>query len=95
MIAVIGVVAVYGLFNVSIDQDLRSTFRGDTEIYRTYSDALENYVDPENRVLVLVQSEGLGDPETFAGLRDLHLELSLLEDVGTVFSPFFLAPNAA
>lgn len=88
--AIVAAVAIYGFFNISIDRDLRSIFRGDTEIYHAYTDALENFVDPENQVLVLVEGEALREPEVFAGLRDLHLELSLLPDVGNVFSPFSL-----
>jgi uncharacterized protein len=88
--ALIAIVAVYGFFHISIDRDLRSLFRGDTEIYRTYVEALQNYVDPENQILVVVEGEGIGDPDTFTKLRDLHLELSLLPDVGSVFSPFSL-----
>ena len=88
--ALIALVAFYGFFNISIDRDLRSIFRGDTDIYQAYTDALESYVDPENQVLVLVEGDRLGDPDIFPRLRDLHLDLSLLRDVGNVFSPFSL-----
>jgi predicted RND superfamily exporter protein len=86
----IAIGGVYGLLNLSIDRDLRSLFRGETEIYQSYVEALEAYVDPENQLLVLIEGEAIGDPDVLTELRDLHLELSLLPDVGNVFSPFSL-----
>ena len=89
-VLIVTTVTVYGFFHVSIDRDLRDLFRGDTEIYQTYTEAAEAFADPENQILVLVEGADLGSPETFERLRDLHLDLQLLRQVGSVFSPFSL-----
>lgn len=86
---IIAVVGIYGFFNITIDRDLRNLFRGDTEIFRTYSEAASEFVDPENQILVLIEGD-IGSPEHFALLRDLQLELQLVPEVGSVFSPFSL-----
>lgn len=86
---IVTMVTVYGFFNISVDRDLRDLFRGETEIYQTYADAAQDFVDPENQILVLVQGD-IGDPDNLVALRDLQLELQLLPDVGNIFSPFSL-----
>ena len=91
-IAAVLVLAVtgYGLTQTSVDRDLREMFRGETDIYQTYAEAADLYVDPENQALILVEGVALAGPDNFSRLRDLHLDLSLLRDVGSVFSLFSL-----
>lgn len=88
-VMVVAIVGIYGLFNISIDRDLRDLFRGDTEVYQTYSEAAAEFVDPENQILVLVEGD-VGSPDNMVRLRDLQLELQLLPNVGSLFSPFSL-----
>lgn len=90
VLALITAVTVYGFPHISIDRDLRNLFRGDTEIFAAYQEAVDQYVDPENQILILVEGASLGQPDTLAKLRDLHIDLTLLPDVGSVFSPFSL-----
>ncbi len=89
-VVLITAVTAYGFPHVSIDRDLRNLFRGDTAIFNSYTEVVDQYVDPENQVLILIEGASLGEPGTFASLRDLHIDLSLLPDVGSVFSPFSL-----
>ncbi|MCW5713149.1 MAG: MMPL family transporter [Bauldia sp.] len=95
--ALVTAVTIYGLFNVSVDRDLRNMFRGETELYRNYVATTEAFVDPENQVIVLVEGDGIRSPEGLRALQDLHLELQLLDDAGSVFSLFSLRspPDAA
>ena len=88
--ALVTAVTVYGLFHVSVDRDLRDMFRGETELYRNYVATTEAFVDPENQVIVLVEGDGIVSPEGLRALEDLHLELQLLDDAGSVFSLFSL-----
>lgn len=90
------IVTGYGITQTSVDRDLRNMFRGDTDIYQTYAETADLYVDPENQALVLIEGADLGEPQNFSRLRDLHLDLSLLQGVGSVFSLFSLraAPDA-
>lgn len=86
----VSIVTAYGLTQITIDRDLRNIFRGETEVYETYALATDTYVDPENQALILIEDPALGSPENFVRLRDLHLELSITPDVGSVFSLFSL-----
>ncbi len=90
VMVIILAVTGYGLTQTSVDRDLRSMFRGETEIYQTYQQAVDLYVDPENQALVVIEGEALGEPQNLSRLQDLHLELSLLRGVGSVFSLFSL-----
>jgi GAF domain-containing protein len=51
---------------------------------------VRSFVDPENEILVLVEGERLGTPETFARLQDFQFELQFIDGVGSVYSPFAL-----
>ncbi|MCC6735315.1 MAG: MMPL family transporter [Bauldia sp.] len=95
VLALVSVVSVYGLFNVQIDRNLRDMFQGDNAQYQTYLEATEDYVDPENQILILVEGD-LTAPGALATLRDVQLELSLLDDAGSVYSLFslFAPPDA-
>lgn len=84
------IVTVIGLGQVSVDRDLRNIFRGESELFAAYSEAAELYTDSENQELVLIEGADLGEPANLEKLRDLHLDLSLLPNVGNVFSVFSL-----
>ncbi len=90
VIALITVVSVYGLFHVTIDRNLRDMFRGESTAYATYLAAADEFVDPENQIFILIEGEAIGTPDVFPSLQELHLELQLLPDVGTVYSLFSL-----
>jgi len=83
-------VTAYGVPRVSVDRDLRDLFRGETDAYETYVAATAEFVDPENQFLVLIEGQSIGSPATLERLFDLHLELQLLPEAGSVFSLFSL-----
>ncbi len=89
-------VAVFGLFHVSVDRDLHNIFRGDNDTYQTYLATAAQFVDPDNQVLILIEGEAIGSPLGLEQLFDLHLELQLLPDAGSVYSLFSLrtSPDA-
>jgi predicted RND superfamily exporter protein len=89
ILALISVVTVYGLFHVEVDRNLRDMFQGDSASYRTYIEATEDYVDPENQILILVEGD-LTAAGALDTLRDIQFELSLLQDAGSVYSLFSL-----
>ncbi|MHA1560128.1 MAG: efflux RND transporter permease subunit [Alphaproteobacteria bacterium] len=84
------IVTVIGLGQVSVDRDLRNIFRGESDLFAAYSEAAELYTDSENQELVLIEGTNLGEATNFEKLRDLHLDLSLLPNVGNIFSVFSL-----
>lgn len=79
-----------GLAQLSFDERLRQVFRGDSEAYRTYVAVTDEFADPENETLVLIEGAGLGAPDTFRALEDFGFELQLLDGVESVFSLFAL-----
>ena len=96
VLAVIAAVSIYGLFHLTIDRNLRDLFRSDTPEYQAYLETATAFTDPENQILVLLQGTELTTPEGLQHLLDLHLDLQLLPDVGSVYSLFSLrtAPDA-
>ena len=89
-------VCAFGGTKLTFDQNLRAVFAGGTEAYKVYSKTVEDFVDPENEILILVEGKRLGEPEVFAKLRDFQFELQFIDGVGSVVSAFALrqAPDA-
>ncbi len=81
--------ALFGFTRLTFDENLRGTFASDTQEYAEYVAATDDFVDPENESLVLVEGD-LGTPETFQKLGDFQFELQLLDGVGNVYSLFAL-----
>lgn len=88
--ALVLAITAIGLTRLSFDERLRHIFRGDTEAYATYVAATDDFTDPENETLVLVEGTGLGRPENFQALEDFGFELQLLDGVESIFSLFSL-----
>lgn len=82
--------SIFGLTQVKFDEDLRAVFAGENDTYRDYVRITEEFVDPENENLLLVESPDLGTPENFARLQELQFELQFVEGVDNVFSLFAL-----
>ncbi len=87
---VVYILAGYGMMHVRFNDDLRNIFAGDTQTYRDYATATDDFVDPENELLVLVEGKDLGTPENFQKLQDFQLELQLVDGVDNVYSLFAL-----
>lgn len=90
VVVVAAALVVVGLTRVSFNDELRKLFRGNTEAYRIYTQVTADFADPENETLVLVEGEGLGQPENFSRLQDFQFELRLIDGVESVFSLFSL-----
>lgn len=90
VLVIILAIAGYGLTHLTFDEKLRQVFRGDTDIYRIYVQATDEFADPENEMLLLVEGRDVGGPDTFSKLEDLQFELQLLDGVETSFSLFSL-----
>jgi predicted RND superfamily exporter protein len=82
--------SVFGLTQVKFDEDLRAVFAGENDTYRDYVRITQEFVDPENENLLLVEGADLGSPENFARLQELQFELQFVEGVDNVFSLFAL-----
>jgi uncharacterized protein len=89
-IAVLLAISGYGFLAVNFDEDLGSVFSGNTKEFAAYEKATQQFVNPENEIVILVEGDHLADPDTFARLRDFQFELQLVDGVANVFSPFGL-----
>jgi len=83
-------VAGYGFTKVTFDENLRNVFGGSTKEFANYLSATREFVDPESELIVLVEGDSLGKPETFSSLRDLQFELQFIDGIVDVFSFFAL-----
>ena len=82
--------SAFGATRIVFDEDIRGVFAGETEAYRNYVFVTDEFADPENETLLLVEAPDLGKPDIFARLLDLQLELQLLDGVESAFSLFAL-----
>lgn len=91
-VAIVCVVAasIFGLTQVKFDEDLRAVFAGENDTYRDYVRITEEFVDPENENLLLVEGADLGTPDNFTKLQNLQFELQFIDGVDNVFSLFAL-----
>ena len=96
IVIAVTIVAIYGATRVTFDDNLRGVFAGSSEAYRNYIYVTEEFDDPENELILLVEGKDLGSPAVLARLMDLQLQLQLLDGVESVFSMFALreAPDA-
>jgi predicted RND superfamily exporter protein len=90
LLAVVLAIAGYGLTKPRFDDNLRNVFGGSTAEVTAYLEATRQFVDPENQLVLLVDSTSLGKAETFASLRELQFELQFVDGVRDVFSLFAL-----
>lgn len=90
LLALIFAVSGYGLTTLKFDDNLRNVFGGSTADFAAYLDATEQFVDPENQLILIVEGSSLGQSETFQSLRNLQFELLFVDGVADVFSLFAL-----
>ncbi|MCP4383964.1 MAG: MMPL family transporter [Hyphomicrobiales bacterium] len=83
-------VAAYGGTQIRFDQNLRGVFAGDGPAYQDYARTVDEFIDPENEVLILVDGDTLAEPGTFTKLRDFQFELQFVDGVESVTSAFAL-----
>lgn len=95
-VAIVVALAAYGSRDVTFNENLTQVFAGDTGAYRDYQRVTEDFVDPENESIVLVEGPAIATPQGLTKLMEFHLELQLIDGVESVFSPFSLrhAPDA-
>ena len=90
ILAVLVVLMTVGLTRLSFDDDLRNGFAGSSQAFADYSRTTDEFVDPENELLLLVEGRQIADPLVLARLQTLQLELQLIDDVASVTSIFSL-----
>jgi predicted RND superfamily exporter protein len=85
-----------GVTRVTFDQDLRNIFSGQIAAEARKVAAAQQFVDPEEETVLLIEGKSLAEPAVFTRLQDLQFELQFIDGVESVYSPFALrdAPDA-
>ena len=81
-------VSAIGLLRLETDDSLNEFFRSSSESYREYQELKRGFPVSGNDVLVVVEADSLKRASTLESLRDLQLELLLVENVIGVLSLF-------
>jgi hypothetical protein len=87
--------ALYGCLHLQFEEDLRNIFRSESPAWTRYQDFGRNYNDGQGDVLMVAEADTFADPLKLEALRNLHLELQLVEGVGQVFSVLSLRAQGA
>lgn len=82
---------VTGLF-LTADGDVARAIKGKSDAYKSYIELETQFAAPSKDEVLFVQAADLGDPETYAALEDLVIELQLTDGVLGVMS-IFSAPD--
>jgi uncharacterized protein len=82
------VVAALGFTRVKVDDSLSQLFRSDTEEYRTYQEVVRRFPSNEFDVLIVIEGDHLLERGSLEKLRDLAVELQLVEGTRGLISIF-------
>lgn len=89
-IALLTLVAVYGITQLKFDDDVIYAFRSDSETFKQFSELLDDRNGVSNDVVMLVESEQPLDAAALKNLREMHFELEFADGVASVLSAFAL-----
>jgi len=84
----LSILAAFGVARLKIDDSLSQLFRSDTAEFRQYEDLTRRFPSSEFDVLAVVEAEDLLARPNLEKLRDLVIELQLLEGVRGLVSLF-------
>jgi predicted RND superfamily exporter protein len=84
----LGAAAAVGFSRLKIDDSLSQLFRSDTAEYKTYEDVAHRFPSTEFDVLVVVEGATLLDRSSLEKLRDLVIDLQLIDGTRGVISLF-------
>lgn len=87
-LAVLCVVAAFGLNRIKIDDSLSQLFRSDTEEYRQYAEVTRRFPSTEFDVLVVIEGKTLLQRGSVEKLRDIVTDLQLIEGTRGIISLF-------
>ena len=82
------IAAVVGFARLKVDDSLSQLFRSDTAEYKTYEDVTHRFPSSEFDVLVVVEGATLLERASIEKLRDLVIDLQLIEGTRGIISLF-------
>lgn len=80
--------AAIGFARVKVDDSLSQLFRSDTEEYKTYEEVTRRFPSNEFDVLIVIEGERLLERPSLQNLRELAIELQLLDGTRGLISIF-------
>jgi predicted RND superfamily exporter protein len=94
--AVMIAIFAYGGSKVGFSSDIREIFRSGSPDFATLEEVARQYPGTDRDILIVAEADDLLTPGRVEALRNLHLELSLVDGVGSVLSMFSARypPNA-
>ncbi|MDH3581025.1 MAG: MMPL family transporter [Hyphomicrobiales bacterium] len=87
-VAMFMAVFVYGSSQLGFSSDIREIFRSGSADFVTLEEVTRQYPGNDRDILIVVEGSELFQTATLEKLRELHLELSFVEGVGSVLSIF-------
>lgn len=82
------ILAGFGVARIKVDDSLSQLFRSNTPEFRTYEEVTQRFPSSEFDVLLVVQGEDLLARESVEKLRDLAVDLQLIDGVRGALSMF-------
>src|SRR3954447_6560074 len=88
ILAVLCVIAAFGIERIKVDDSLSQLFRSDTKEFRQYEEVTKRFPSSEFDVLVVVEGKNLMARDSIEKLRDLVTDLQLVDSVRGLISLF-------
>jgi predicted RND superfamily exporter protein len=88
LVALITVLAIVGATRLSFNSNIRDMFRSDSESYAAYVEMTRHYPSSENDLYLVVEGKELFTPANLERLRDLYLDVALIDGLKGVLSIF-------
>ena len=88
ILALLCIVAAFGVERLKVDDSLSQLFRSDTKEFRQYEEVTKRFPSTEFDVLVVIEGKNLMARESIEKLRDLVTDLQLIDSVRGLISLF-------
>jgi predicted RND superfamily exporter protein len=88
IVAALCIFAAFGVAKLKVDDSLSSLFRSDTPEFHQFEDLSRRFPSHEYDVLMVVEGDGLLEPENIDKLRDVVTDVQLIEGTRGVLSMF-------
>ena len=82
------IAAGFGITRIEVDDSLSQLFQSDTEEYRQFRQISEQFPSTEYDVLIVVEGEDLLARENLVGMRELVVDLQLIDGARGIISLF-------
>ena len=88
IVAALCIFAAFGVAKLKVDDSLSSLFRSDTPEFHQFEDLSRRFPSHEYDVLMVIEGDGLLEPENIDKLRDVVTDVQLIEGTRGVLSMF-------